>query len=155
MLDKPVKLGAGTSAASTSLLAENIGALQALGAPHEPRTLTYGLWRAFGRDFLAALLPTLSNLGYTLAILTILRYAAMVIEIRDGWPIQTGLESAAALTALGGAGCTTACSASCGAVIRLPITMNEWRIANGSRAAISAAIPGEYVKPRSMPGTKQ
>ena len=63
--------------------------------------------------------------------------------------------SAVGSTALGGAGCTTACSASCGAVIRFPITMKEWRIANGSRAAISAAIPGEYVKPRSMPGTKQ
>ena len=105
MLDKPSKLGAGTSASSTSLLTESIGALQALGAPHEPRTLTYGLWRAFGREFLgSALLPTLGALGYQLLILTILRYAARVVEFRDGWPIQTGFESASTLAALGGAG---------------------------------------------------
>ena len=101
MLDKPSRLGAGTSATGTQLLDSQLSALRAFGTAHEPRTLTIGLWRAFGRDFLAALLPTLSNLGYTLAIFTILRYAAMVIEIRDGWPIQTGLESAAALEALG------------------------------------------------------
>ena len=63
MLDKPVKLGAGTSATSTNVLGEQLGALRALGAAHEPRTLTYGLWRAFGREFGSALLPTVAALG--------------------------------------------------------------------------------------------
>ena len=52
--------------------------------------------------------------------------------------------SAVGSTALGGAGCTTACSASCGAVIRLPITMNEL---DGSQTA--AAPPSAPPSPAS------